>query len=306
MPGTGRFAPSPSGELHVGNLRTAALSWLVARSTGRAFLLRIEDLDEQRSREHHAQRQIADLQAIGLDWDTEPVWQSTRLDAYRQALDALVASGHTYECYCSRKEIREAQSAPHAAGRYPGTCRDLTDAERAAKRAATDRPPTIRLRGDDAQRSWDDLVLGFQTGVVDDVVLERWDGALAYNLAVVVDDLWQRVDQVVRGDDLVDQTATQLLLSELISQKKAPLIEYGHVPLVLNPEGRRLAKRDGAVTLGDLADPGVDTPEVVRTMLRSMGEAVQPGASTLREAIDGFDVTQLRRTPWTFTPPSDC
>lgn len=299
MPGTGRFAPSPSGELHIGNLRTAALAWMTARTTDRAFLLRIEDLDEQRSRAEHAERQIADLQSIGLDWDDEPVWQSTRLAEYRAALDELTTAGHTYECYCSRKEIREAQSAPHGdAGRYPGTCRELTAAERAERRSRG-RPPAIRLRGQDAERSWDDLVTGRQTGVVDDVVLCRWDGALAYNLAVVVDDIWQDVDQIVRGDDLVDQTATQLLLTELLGGRHP---SYVHVPLVVNSAGHRLAKRDSAVTLADLAAVGVSTQQVVELLLESFGDAVDPAARTLRDALPGFDLPNLPRELFPFPP----
>ncbi|WP_106847950.1 tRNA glutamyl-Q(34) synthetase GluQRS [Blastococcus sp. Marseille-P5729] len=300
MPGTGRFAPSPSGELHVGNLRTAALAWLTARSTSRAFLLRIEDLDEQRSRPEHTERQIADLRAIGLDWDHEPVWQSTRLSEYRAALEKLAAAGHTYECYCTRKEIREAQSAPHGnVGRYPGTCRDLTAAQRAERRDRG-RPPAIRLRGQDAERSWEDLVMGRRTGVVDDVVLCRWDGALAYNLAVVVDDVWQKVDQVVRGDDLADQTATQIMLTELLSGG-AP--SYGHVPLVVNAAGQRLAKRDGAVTLADLAATGVTPADVVMMLLGSFGDAVDPAARTLRDALPGFDLQKLPGGSFPFEPP---
>lgn len=297
MPGAGRFAPSPSGELHVGNLRTAALAWLVARSTGRRFLLRIEDLDEQRSRPEYAEGQIADLQAIGLDWDGEPVWQSTRLHEYRRALEELTAAGHTYECYCSRREIRDAQSAPHAgAGRYPGTCRALTAAQRAERRSAG-RPPTIRLRGGDAERSWVDIVRGEQHGLADDVVLSRWDGALAYNLAVVVDDIWQDVDQLVRGDDLVDQTATQIVLIELLGGTSP---SYGHVPLVVNQRGERLAKRDGAVTLTDLAAVGVSGADVVRRMLESFGPAVPAGTRDLAAAAAQFDLAVLPRAPWVF------
>jgi len=300
MSGMGRFAPSPSGELHIGNLRTAALAWLAARATGRGFLLRIEDLDEQRCTPEHARHQLRDLRSIGLDWDGEPVWQSTRLGSYRAALQSLVDDGHTFECYCTRREIREAQSAPHgSSGRYPGTCRSLTEAERAARRAAG-RPPTVRLRGGAAVRSWHDLVRGPQRGVADDVVLCRWDGAIAYNLAVVVDDIWQRVDQVVRGDDLVDQTATQIVLTELLG---GAVPAHAHVPLVLNPAGSRLAKRDGAVTLGDLGVRGLGADDVTRQILGSLGGAVSTGARTFTEALSGFSFADLPRDPVIFDPP---
>lgn len=303
MSGTGRFAPSPSGELHLGNLRTAAIAWLVARASGRGFLLRIEDLDEQRCRPEYAARQLDDLAAIGLDWDAEPIRQADRLDEYRRVLDRLIAHGRTFECYCSRRQIRRAQSAPHGnVARYPGTCRALTRAERELRRREG-RPATIRLRAESAERSWHDLVRGPQSALADDVVLQRWDGALAYNLAVVTDDLWQGVNQVVRGDDLVDQTASQLLLTELLGG--APP-EYGHVPLVLNAAGRRLAKRDGAVPLADLRALGRTAGDVVRVILDSLGPAVPSGADSLRAALEGFDVAALPRPPWVFTPPAGC
>lgn len=299
MPGTGRFAPSPSGELHVGNLRTAVIAWLAARSSGRAFLLRIEDLDEQRSRPEHIARQIADLRALGVDWNDEPVLQSQRLAGYRVALDDLTARGHTFECFCSRREIREAQSAPHGdQGRYPGTCRELSDAERAARWRAG-RTPAVRLRADGAERDWEDFVLGPRRGVADDVVLARWDGALAYSLAVVVDDLAQGVDQVVRGDDLADQTATQIVLAELMGGASPA---FGHVPLVLGPTGARLAKRDGAVTLGELAERGIGPREVLARMLGSLGPAVPDGVRTLEEAARGFELARLPRDPWVLVP----
>lgn len=265
--------------------------------------MRIEDLDEQRCRPEYAARQLEDLAAIGLEWDLAPVRQSARLAEYRRQLDVLVADGRTFECYCSRKEIRQAQSAPHGdTARYPGTCRTLTRAQR-ERRRRDGRPATVRLRADAAGRAWHDLVRGPQWGVADDVVLRRWDGALAYNLAVVVDDIWQGVDEIVRGDDLIDQTATQLLLTELLGGSAA---RYGHVPLVLNPEGRRLAKRDGAVTLAGLRALGRTIEDVVRLILGSLGSAVPSGAETLRAALDGFDLAGLPRAPWRFAPPADC
>ncbi|WP_153503014.1 tRNA glutamyl-Q(34) synthetase GluQRS [Cumulibacter manganitolerans] len=307
MSAAGRFAPSPSGDLHVGNLRTAALAWLAARATHRRFLVRVEDLDAQRSRADVAARQLDDLRAIGLTWDAEPVLQSSRHAAYAAALAVLRDGGDTYECYCTRREIREAQSAPHAgAGRYPGTCRTLSAADGAALRAAG-RRPALRLRGADVGHRWDDLVLGPCRGVVDDVVLARADGSVSYNLAVVVDDLWQGVDQIVRGDDLAEQTATQLHLAGLLGGgTAADAVEYGHVPLVVSTAGSRLAKRDGAVTLADLAAAGVPVADVVRRILASCGRAVPEGARTLDAAVAGFDVSALPRAPWVFVPPVGC
>ena len=202
----GRFAPSPSGDLHVGNLRTALLAWLFARSSGRDFLIRVEDLD--RVRPGAEQRQLADLAAIGLDWDGEVLHQSQRLPVYARTIAELTARGLVYECYCTRREIAQAATAPHAPqGAYPGTCRDLTDAER-ERRRNPDRPPALRLRAEVTEFTVHDLLHGEFTGVVDDMVLRRGDGTPAYNLAVVVDDAAQGVDQVVRGDDLLPSTPT--------------------------------------------------------------------------------------------------
>src|SRR3954467_15025708 len=227
----GRFAPSPTGTLHLGNLRTALLAWLFARSADARFLVRMEDLDTGRVRERFYDEQLHDLAALGLDWDGPVVRQSDRLALYADAVDGLRAEGLVYECWCTRAEIREAASAPHGDlpdGAYPGTCRDRTT-------APSHRPPALRLRVEGAPG-------------VDDFVLRRGDGAFAYNLAVVVDDAEQGVDQVVRGRDLEDTTARQRLLVELLG---LPQPEHHHVPLVLGPDGARLAKRHGAVTLAD-------------------------------------------------------
>src|SRR5215217_7813749 len=244
----GRFAPSPTGVLHVGNLRTALLAWLFARSAGARFLMRVEDLDRQRVKPGYEQQQLADLDAIGIDWDEPVVRQSERLDLYADALTRLERDGRLYPCFCTRAEIREAASAAHGPlpeGAYPGTCRELTTAER-AEREAAGRPPALRLRSDADRVEFTDRLLGYQTGIVDDFVVRRGDGAFAYNLAVVVDDAAQGVEEVVRGADLVDSTPRQLYLARALGLGEP---SYAHVPLVLGPDGARLAKRHGAVTL---------------------------------------------------------
>jgi glutamyl-tRNA synthetase len=241
---TGRFAPSPSGPLHEGNLRTALVAWMRARHHGARFLLRIEDLDPQRSRREHERSQIADLRAIGVDWDEEPVRQSERHDLYADALAELERQGRVYPCWCTRAEIREAAQAPHGAlpeGAYPGTCRELTAAQRAERERTAQRPPALRLDARAATVSFTDLVHGPTTSTVDDLVLRRHDGAYAYNLAVIVDDADQRIGEVVRGDDLLETTPRQLLIARLLS---LPEPVYAHVALVLDADGRRLAKRD--------------------------------------------------------------
>ena len=247
----GRFAPSPTGTLHLGNLRTALLAWLFARSAGAEFLVRMEDLDTGRVRPGAAEEQLADLAALGLDWDGEVVRQSVRGALYERALARLESLGLLYECYCTRAEIRAAASAPHgppADGAYPGTCRSLTAAERAARRRAG-RPPALRVRADGARVELVDRLVGPQAGVVDDFVVRRNDGAIAYNLAVVVDDAAQGVREVVRGRDLLETTPRQLWLARSLG---LPEPSYAHVPLVLGPDGRRLAKRHGDVTLREV------------------------------------------------------
>ena len=253
----GRFAPSPTGTLHLGNLRTALLAWLFARSAGARFLVRMEDLDPGRVKPGSAEEQLADLAAIGLDWDGEVVFQSARLGLYSEALDRLRGAGLLYECFCTRAEIREASSAAHGPlpeGAYPGTCLRLSAAELAEKRASG-RPPALRVRADAAVVGFEDRLLGHVEGVVDDFVVRRNDGAPAYNLAVVVDDAAQGIGEVVRGSDLVDSTPRQLWLARALG---LPEPSHAHVPLVLGPDGARLAKRHGDVTLREVrADAAV-------------------------------------------------
>lgn len=299
--GAGRFAPSPSGDLHLGNLRTALLAWLFARASGRRFLMRMEDLDG-RTREDAERRQLRDMAALGLDWDGPVVHQSRRRPGYDAAIGRLQRAGLTYECYCTRREIRQAPTAPHAPqGAYPGTCRDLTAAQRAERRAAG-RTPAIRLRAGVAEYTVDDALAGRYTGAVDDLVLLRGDGTPAYNLAVVVDDAAQGIDQVVRGDDLLGSTPRQAYLATLLG---CPVPAYAHVPLVLGPEGKRLAKRDGAVTLADLAAArggGIDeaAQSALQLIARSLGLARRGEAVTARDLLDRFDPSALPREPWVY------
>ncbi|OPX05261.1 tRNA glutamyl-Q(34) synthetase GluQRS [Mycobacterium sp. AT1] len=289
MSPAGRFAPSPSADLHIGNLRTAALAWLFARSTGRQFLVRVEDLDD-RARDDVARRQLDDLAAIGLTWDARPEYQSAHEARYDVVVDELTGRGMTYQCHCSRRDILQAPRAPHAPeGAYPGTCRDLTDAER-AERAATGRPPAVRLRSEVTQFTVTDLLHGSYTGVVDDFVLRRGDGVPAYNLAVVVDDAAQDVDQVVRGDDLLSSSPRQAYLGALLGH---PTPTYAHVPLVLNTDGKRLAKRDGAVTLAELG-----TSRALTLIAGSLGFSARAVAGMLTE----FDPTAIPREPWIYQP----
>ena len=298
--GAGRYAPSPSGDLHFGNLRTAVLAWLFARSTGRQFLMRVEDIDTQRSSLESAQRQLGDLAALGLDWDGEVVYQSQRFPRYDAVIADLADRGLVYECYCSRKDIQRASSAPHAApGSYPGTCRDLTQTQREARRAELQeqgRVPALRLRASVTSWPVTDYYVGEYTGDVDDFILRRGGNAnqgqdYAYNLAVVVDDADYGVDQVVRGDDLLSSAPRQAYLADLLGFKPP---EFVHVPLVLNADGQRLAKRDGAVTLREMLETRT-VADVVTAIAESVGV---PGASALPEIVERFDPRALPREPY--------
>jgi glutamyl-tRNA synthetase len=291
VPHDGRYAPSPTGPLHLGNLRTALLAWLFARSAGARFLVRVEDLDEGRSRPHFERTQLGDLAALGLDWDGEVVRQSERRAFYEDAIARLDAEGRLYPCYCTRAEIRDAASAPHGPlpeGAYPGTCRHLTAAQR-AERAASGRPPALRLAAGGESVRFTDRLMGQQEGVVDDLVIRRNDGAPAYNLAVVVDDAAQGVGEVVRGADLVETTPRQILLARLLG---VPAPSYAHVPLMLGADGARLAKRHGAVTLDDRHALGESAGDVRAGLLRSVG---LPGE--LGEALAAFDPAALPHEP---------
>lgn len=285
-PAAGRFAPSPSADLHIGNLRTAILAWLFARSTGRRFVLRIEDLDDRATAEI-ADRQVRDLAAIGLTWDGPVQRQSQQRPRYDAVIDRLVADDLVYECYCSRRDIAQAPRAPHAPeGAYPGTCRQLSTAHRQRRRAETGRPPALRLRTEVRGHLVTDLLHGTYYGVVDDFVVRRGDGVPAYNLAVVVDDAAQGVDQVVRGDDLLSSSPRQAYLANLLGY---PQPTYAHVPLVLNADGARLAKRDGAVRLPEIG---------VRRAFEQISESLGWPASTMAELLAQFDPARLPRTPW--------
>ena len=298
--GAGRYAPSPSGDLHLGNLRTAVLAWVLARRTGRAFHLRVEDLD--RVRDGAEQRQLEDLAALGLDWDGEVMRQSARGEAYETAIDQLLAGDHVYECCCTRREILEAPSAPHAPpGAYPGTCRDLSPAQRTAGRERMRelrREPALRLRAQTTTWQVRDLWAGEVTGMVDDLVLRRGDGVVAYNLAVVVDDAATGVDQVVRADDLLSSAPRQAHLAHLLG---LPSPEYAHVPLAVNSSGDRLAKRDGAVTLRDRLAAGESAENVVGRIGDSLG---LPGCRAAADVLERWDPASSPRTPWVVELPA--
>lgn len=298
----GRFAPSPTGPLHVGNLRTALLAWLFARSSGGRFMLRVEDLDRVASRAEHVRSHLADLRALGVDWDGEVAFQSERFDLYEQALGRLARDGLLYPCYCTRREVAAAAAAPHGPlpeGAYPGTCRALTEAQR-AEREAAGRRPSWRVRAAGERVVAVDRLRGPVERVVDDFVVRRADGVPSYQVAVVVDDAAAGVEEVVRGDDLLDTTPRQVWLARRLG---LPVPAYAHVPLVVGPDGERLAKRHGAVTLAELAARGVGVGAVVAALAASLVPAVDRaaldgGRVAVGDLVPGFDAAALPTSLW--------
>lgn len=289
---TGRFAPTPSGDLHLGNLRTALLAWCFARHDDGRFLIRVEDLTTGAEPIRSAE-QLQDLSTIGVDHDGPIVAQSERRDRYEAALARLAAEARTYRCFCSRRDIREAAAAPHGPsveGGYPGTCRSLAPAE-VERRLADGHPAATRLRADAAVVTVRDRLVGTVEEPVDDFVVRRADGVAAYNLAVVVDDADQGVDQVVRGDDLVHTTPRQVLLQQLLD---LPTPQYVHVPLVYGPDGERLAKRHGAITLRDQLAQGRTPASVVGRLAASFGLADAGEELSAADVLARFDPHDLQ------------
>ena len=289
----GRFAPSPTGELHLGNARTALLCWLWARSAGGQCLLRVEDIDAPRVRPGMAEQQMDELRWLGLFFDGEPVWQSRRTHLYEEALQRL--RDHVYECFCSRAEIAAAASAPQGdeGPRYPGTCASLTRAQREERRRL--RPPALRLRVPPGPIGFEDEILGHQSfdtqALVGDFVLRRADGIFAYQLAVAVDDGAMGITQVLRGADLLSSTARQILLHRLLRQREP---RWAHAPLVLSASGERLSKRDRSLSLSALRKSGTDPRRVVADLARLSGLRPQ-GPCKPSELLEGFSLANVPR-----------
>lgn len=297
--GYGRYAPSPTGDLHLGNLRTALLAWAFARNAGLGFLLRMEDIDE-RSRPHFVTRQLEDLEALGIDWDGPVIFQSQNRERYEAVFADLRSRGELYECYCTRRELAAAiTSAPHMPlGAYTGTCRALSEREREAKRqelAALGREVAFRLDGQGAHVSIHDAIAGDYEGAVDDFIVRRGDGVFSYNFVSVVDDGMDGVCQIVRGDDLLSSAPRQAYLGSRLGFEQA---EYIHVPMVLNAEGVRLSKRDGAVTLRALAEYGWSAGDVVEFLGRSLGFDGVRDASEFARALEDVGASALPSTPY--------
>jgi glutamyl-tRNA synthetase len=291
----GRLAPSPSGRLHLGHARTFLLAWVDARQRGGGMRLRFEDLDRSRCRPEHIRRSLLDLEWLGLDWDGEPLFQSQRLEALREAAERLERTGAAYRCVCTRADLEQAAQAPQRGVtelRYPGTCR-----ARVQRSSEATPPNALRLRVPEGQLSFVDGLAGPQSvdvaaDVGDFVILSR-SRVPAYQLAVVVDDAEQGVNEVFRGDDLLSSTARQLLVARALGLTEP---RWFHVPLVLDAQGRRLAKRADDLSLEAIREAGVDARALVAWVGRSAGLEV-PDRLTARELCTTYDRAQLSRAP---------
>lgn len=300
----GRFAPSPTGRLHLGNAWAAVLGWLWARAEGGEFLLRIEDLDTARSRPELTDALLADLAWLGLTFDGAPTFQSRRLELYRAAFEKLRPTGRLYPCHCTRSEIARTVAAPHGPAdegpRYPGTCLGLS-ANESAERARS-RPPAWRFRPRGGLTEFRDRVHGaFVQDVaaeVGDFVVLRNDGVPSYQLAVVVDDAATGITHVLRGDDLLASTPRQIQLCEALG---LPIPAYAHVPLLLGPDGKRLAKRAGTPSLGELRERAVPRERLVGLLAGWAGLADGKPVS-LEELVPGFTLDRLPRQPISVEP----
>ena len=293
-PVVGRFAPTPSGRMHLGNALSALVAWLGARSAGGRMIMRIEDLDPRAQDRQRSDLLMRDLEWLGLDWDEGPYYQSERTDRYQQALALLGDAGLTYPCFCTRSQLHAA-SAPHASDGtyvYQGTCRDLSPSEVAMR--LRERKPATRLRvpspsDPNGTVCFDDLVYGRHQEVLardcGDFLVRRSDGVFAYQLAVVVDDALMGVNQVVRGRDLLGSVARQTFLFESLGYQPPT---YAHVPLLVAPDGRRLSKRDKDLDLGALKEAGVDPRRIVGALACAIGLAEHGEAVTPQELLDRF------------------
>jgi glutamyl-tRNA synthetase len=295
-----RFAPSPTGFLHVGGARTAIFNLLHARRHGGQMLLRIEDTDVERSRQHHAEQIVSSLQWLGIDWDEGPIYQSDRLARYRQRAEALVETGRAYRCYCSLEELEADRQAAEAAGRqysYSRKCR-TKPAEHGASDAFV-----IRFAVNPGSIDFHDLIRGdvhFEADLIDDFVLLRSDGYPTYHLSVVVDDIDMAITHVARGDDHLSNTPKHILLFRAFDVE--PPV-FAHLPLILGSDRKRLSKRTGATSAEEYRDMGI-LPETLFNFLLLLGWA--PGGDreliTREEAARVFDLSDVNKAPAVFDP----
>jgi glutamyl-tRNA synthetase len=295
-----RFAPSPTGFLHVGGARTAIFNLLHARKHGGTMLLRVEDTDVERSRQHHAEQIVSSLQWLGIEWDEGPLFQSDRLDRYRERANALVETGHAYRCYCSVEDLDADRAEAETVGkqyRYSGKCRVAA----AGGLQAGIGSHVIRFKVSKRAVTFRDLIRGdvqFESEQIDDFVLLRSDGYPTYHLSVVVDDIDMEVTIVARGDDHLSNTPKHILLFEAFD---AELPEFAHLPLILGPDRKRLSKRTGASSAEEYREMGV-LPQTLFNFLTLLGWA--PGGDrelfSREEATALFDLSDVNKAPAVF------
>jgi nondiscriminating glutamyl-tRNA synthetase len=307
-----RFAPSPTGFLHVGNARTALYNWLFARHTGGAFLLRIEDTDVDRSELRHEAQLIEDLQWLGLDWDEgpgvegpfAPYRQSERLGIYREHTDRLLAEGNAYRCFCTTEELaaeRKEAAAAHQAQVYSGRCRSITDEDSAA-RAAKGEPFAVRLRIPDHSLRFHDLVRGmveFPNETVSDPILVRSNGMPVYNYVVTLDDALMEITHVIRGDDHISNTPKQVAIYEAFGWKPP---EFAHLSTILGSDRERLSKRHGATSVASFRAMGI-LPEALVNYLALLGWGAEGGTReifSLEELVREFRLERVTASPAIF------
>ena len=292
----GRFAPSPTGRMHAGNIFAALMAWLIAKSQDGRIVLRIEDLDQQRSKPEYIDGVQNDFEMLGLTWDEGPFFQHDREEAYRAAYDMLAQKNLVYPCFCSRADLHAA-SAPHRGEKlvYPGTCRSLSDEERRQRAALKD--PAIRLIAPHRDYSFVDLIQGPYGQTLDtecgDFLIRRSDGAFAYQLAVVVDDAEQGITSIVRGMDLLCSTPQQMYLQDILGYSQ-PV--YAHVPLLVAEQDRRLSKRDHDASLEALLERFKTPAGVIGHIAWLTGITEEDEPALPEQLLRGFDIARVARS----------
>jgi glutamyl-tRNA synthetase len=309
-----RFAPSPTGHLHIGGARTALFNFLFARGTGGVFVLRIEDTDVERSTDESTRVILQDLKWLGLSWDegpeaggaAGPYFQSQRLDLYRRRAQDLLGGGHAYPCFCSAELLDRKRQEAQAAGatpKYDGTCRALTAAE-AGRRVAAGEPHVVRLKlPAEGTTAWEDLIRGrvaFENAVLDDLVLVRSNGMPTYNFAVTVDDAAMRITHIIRGDDHISNTPRQIHIYQALGE---PLPAFAHVPMILGADKSRLSKRHGATSVGAYEEQGY-LPEALVNYLVLLGWAYDDKTTLFSrdELVEKFTLNKVSKNPAVFDP----
>jgi len=300
-----RFAPSPTGSLHLGGARTAIYNWLFARSVGGTFLLRIEDTDVERSRKELVDQIYDSLKWLGLNWDEEPVFQSQRLALYQEKVADLLRSGHAYRCFCTSEELENEKAETirqNKAYRYGGKCRNLSP-EQVQALIAEGRPYTVRIKLEPGVIEWDDLIYGHiavNNDELDDFIIQRSSGIPVYQMAVVVDDIALCISHIIRGEDHIPNTPKQINLFRAFSQ---PIPQFAHLPLLLGTDGKRLSKRHGATGVDEYREQGFPA-EAVLNYLALLGWAPQNDQEVLKtdEIIGQFVLSAISRKPAVFDP----